>query len=211
MWAMWGRYNQHLARGLSEPHWVHIGPLLKPVLQVPVDSVPSFYCVKCTIQLDVTNKLGEGALDPTIYVTDKDVEEHQSKHRILGDTIYHQLPSGHGAIDHNPFAAIFELTFYPPNSLPFKSISVQFRNKDVVWDLAKGLAEVQVNNRGSSFVHWCYHSITEGYQMAGCLGSPSHLECALTYFEERSIQWSTQVQAWGSLSCSSSDLPFCFS
>ena len=49
-------------------------PVLKCV-PVPLDGVPPFYCVGCTAQLGVISKLGEGALNPTVYVIDKDVEE----------------------------------------------------------------------------------------------------------------------------------------
>lgn len=52
---------------------------------VPLDGVPPFYCVKCTVaQLGVYCKLNEGALPssshhlciPIIYVIDKGVKEY---------------------------------------------------------------------------------------------------------------------------------------
>jgi len=55
---------QDLALGLVEPHEVHTGPLLK-LVQVPLDGIPSFWCVNCTTQLGVICKLAEGALDLT--------------------------------------------------------------------------------------------------------------------------------------------------
>ena len=55
-----------------------MGPLLQPV-QVPLDVFPSLQCDNCTAQLGVISKLVEGALDAIVYVTDKDVEEHQSQ------------------------------------------------------------------------------------------------------------------------------------
>jgi len=52
---------QDLALGLVESHEVHTGPLLELVL-VPLDGIPSFWCVNCTTQLAVICKLAEGAL-----------------------------------------------------------------------------------------------------------------------------------------------------
>ena len=64
---------QDLALSLVELHEVGTGPPLKPV-QVPLDSIPSLRCVNCTTQLVVNCKLAEGALNPTIHVTYKDVK-----------------------------------------------------------------------------------------------------------------------------------------
>jgi len=55
---------QDLAVGLVEPHEVHTGPLLK-LVQVPLDGIPSFWCVSCTAHPGVICKLAEGALDLT--------------------------------------------------------------------------------------------------------------------------------------------------
>lgn len=55
--------------------WVH----------APLDGVPPLYCINCTTQLDVISKLAKGTLNPTVYVTDKDVEEHQSWDRPPGE------------------------------------------------------------------------------------------------------------------------------
>jgi len=41
-----------------------MGPLLK-LVQVPLDGIPSFWCVNCTTQLGVICKLAEGALGLT--------------------------------------------------------------------------------------------------------------------------------------------------
>ena len=35
---------------------------------------------------------------------------------------------------------------YPPSSPLFKSIPLQFRDKDVVWDQVKGLAQAQIDD-----------------------------------------------------------------
>lgn len=45
------------------------------LVQVPLDGIPSFHCVPCTAQLPVACKCTEGALGPTVSVTDKDTEE----------------------------------------------------------------------------------------------------------------------------------------
>ena len=57
------------ALGLVEPHEVHMGPLLE-LVQVPLDGVPSLRHVNRITQLGVICKLAEGALNPTVYVTE---------------------------------------------------------------------------------------------------------------------------------------------
>jgi len=98
---------QDLALGLVEPHEVHTGPLLE-LVQVPLDGIPSFWCVSCTIQLGVICKLAEGALDLAVCVIDENVKEHRSQYRPLRDTTHHWHPLGHSAIDHYPLAATFQ-------------------------------------------------------------------------------------------------------
>ena len=41
-------------------------------VQVPLDVFPSFFCMNCTTQIGVISKLAEGAINPTVYITDKD-------------------------------------------------------------------------------------------------------------------------------------------
>ena len=88
--------------------------------------------------------------------------------RPLGNTTHHQSLPGHGAIDHNPhnpLAVSIQLTLYPLNSPAFKSISLQFRDKEAVQDRVKGLAQVQEDDSVCpSFVHQCHHNI-EGHQI----------------------------------------------
>ena len=110
-----------------------MGSVVKPV-QVPLDGILSFCCINCTTQLGVVCKLAEGELNPTVYVTDKDVEEHWSQNRPLGDTTHCQPLLGHKATDHSPLAAAIQPIPYPLYSLPFRSVSLQFRDKDAVWD-----------------------------------------------------------------------------
>ncbi|PKU40563.1 testosterone 17-beta-dehydrogenase 3-like [Limosa lapponica baueri] len=125
------------AHGLVEPHEVHTGPLLKPV-QIPLDGILSLRHVNCTTQIGVICKLAEGALDPTVYVIDEDIEQYWSQYRPLRDTTCHQPPSGHRAIDHYPLDATIQMIPHPLKSSPIKSISLQFREKDMVGVHIKG-------------------------------------------------------------------------
>jgi len=87
--------------------------------------------------------------------------------RPLGDTVHYWLLPGHRAIDDKPLAATFQKIPYPPNSPLFKSFSLQFKDKDVVGDCVKVLAEeIQVDDIIClTFVHQYHHSITEGHQI----------------------------------------------
>ncbi|KAK4822002.1 hypothetical protein QYF61_006616 [Mycteria americana] len=71
---------QDLALGLVELHELCMGPPLKPV-KVPLDGIPSLQCVNRTTQLGVISKLAEGALNPTVHVTDKCVKQCLSEYR----------------------------------------------------------------------------------------------------------------------------------
>ena len=45
-------------------------------------------------------------------------------------------------------------------------MSLQFRDKDVVWDSVKCFAQVQVDDVScSSLIHHCYNSVAGGYQI----------------------------------------------
>ncbi|CAN0123198.1 unnamed protein product, partial [Bubo scandiacus] len=68
---------QDFALGLVEPHEVHRGPPLE-LVQVPLDDIPSLRHVNSTTQLGVIFKLVEGALNPTVYVIDEDIEQYWS-------------------------------------------------------------------------------------------------------------------------------------
>ncbi|PKU48778.1 serine-rich hypothetical protein [Limosa lapponica baueri] len=83
---------QDPALGFVESH--DMGPLLKPV-QVQKVGISSLKCVNHTTQFDVVCKLAEGALNPTVYVIDEDVEQYWSQYGPLRDTTCHQPPSGH--------------------------------------------------------------------------------------------------------------------
>ena len=114
-----------------------MGPLKS--VQVPLDGISSFYCINCTTQIGLVNKLTEDTLNPIIY---KNVEEHWFQDRPLGDTVHHQPLPGHSASDHNHLAATIQPIIYSLNSPFLKSISLQPKDKEVVWDHIKGLAEI---------------------------------------------------------------------
>ncbi|TRZ08094.1 hypothetical protein HGM15179_019012 [Zosterops borbonicus] len=107
-----------------------------------VNAICRLRCINCTTHIAVIYKLAESVLDPTVYVIDEDIKEHQFQDRARRDTICHQPPPGHRAIDHKSLAASIQPIPYPLNSPLLKPMSVQFRDKDVIWDHVKSLTEV---------------------------------------------------------------------
>ena len=88
---------QDLALGPVELHEVGRGSPLK-LVQVPLNSIPSLYCVNCTTQLCVVCKLAEGALHPTIHVTYKNVKLHWSQTLVPEEC--HSLPVSTCTLSH---------------------------------------------------------------------------------------------------------------
>ncbi|KAK4824541.1 hypothetical protein QYF61_016145 [Mycteria americana] len=78
---------QDLSLGLVELRKVHMGPPLKPA-KVPLDGIPSLQRVDCTTQLGVVHKLAEGALNPTVHVTNKDVKQCRSQLDTWNQLVY---------------------------------------------------------------------------------------------------------------------------
>jgi len=133
--------------------WAHCSSLSR---SLSLDGTPFFWCVDRTPQLGVIYKLAEGALDPTVNVTDEDIKEYWHQHQSLGDTTHHHSPSRRWATDHHPLDLTLQPVLHPSNSPPIKSVSFQFGEKDVVGYHAKGLTEVKIGDiSGSSLVHWC--------------------------------------------------------
>jgi len=66
---------QDLAFGLVELHEICTGSPLKPV-KIPVEGIAFLQCVDHNTRLGVVGKLAEGALNPTVHVTHKDVKQH---------------------------------------------------------------------------------------------------------------------------------------
>ena len=154
---------QDLSLDLVEPHEVHMGPLLE-LAQVPLDGILSLTCVDHTTQLAVICKLAEGAPDLAVCIIDEDIKQYWSKYGPLRNTTCHWFPSGHWSVDHCPLDVIIQLIPQPNKSLPIKSISLQFREKDVVGDHVKGLTQNQIDDsHSSSLVHWHGHSTIEGH------------------------------------------------
>jgi len=131
---------QDLVLGLAELHAVHTGPPLQPV-KVPLNGIPSLQSVNHTTQLGVIGKLAEGALGPTVHVTNKDIEQHQPQYRPLRHTTRHWSPPGHQAIDCNSLSASIEPVPYPTSGPAVKSMSFQLRDKDIMWDSVECLAQ----------------------------------------------------------------------
>lgn len=52
-------------------------------------------------------RLEKGALNPTVYITYKDIKQYQFQDRPLRDTTGHQPSPGYRAVDHNCLAVIF--------------------------------------------------------------------------------------------------------
>ncbi|KAK4821027.1 hypothetical protein QYF61_012113 [Mycteria americana] len=116
---------QDFALGLAELHEFLMGPPLKPV-KVPLDGIPSLQCVDCTTQLGVIGKLAEGALNPTVHVTDKDGQQHQSQYRPLRNATRHWSPLGHRVVDCNSLSVTTQAIPCPPNHLSLLPPSVGF-------------------------------------------------------------------------------------
>ncbi|KAK4823524.1 hypothetical protein QYF61_003033 [Mycteria americana] len=53
------------------------------------------------MQPGVVGKPAEGALNPTVHVTNKDVKQRQSQYQPLRNTTHHWSPLGHRAVDRN--------------------------------------------------------------------------------------------------------------
>ncbi|PKU39962.1 small glutamine-rich tetratricopeptide repeat-containing protein beta [Limosa lapponica baueri] len=111
---------QSPALAFVKPHGVHLGPPLQPV-QVPLNDIPSLWCIDNPTQLGVICKLADGALNPSVYVVDKNVKQYQSQHGPLRDTTCHCSPSGLQAIEYHPLDATIQPIPYPLNSPPIKS------------------------------------------------------------------------------------------
>lgn len=95
-----------------------MGLLFHPV-QLLLDGIYSFSFVSCTTQLDVINRFAKDALSPTIYITEKDVKEHQSQDKLLGDTTHQQPPLQCRSTDNSLLAFITQPIIYSLNNLDF--------------------------------------------------------------------------------------------
>ena len=85
---------QDAAPGHVEPHEIHTDPPLQ-LVQVPLDSILSFWHVYRTTPLGVIFKLAEDALDPAVCVIAEDIKQYLSQYGPWRDTTYHQSPAGY--------------------------------------------------------------------------------------------------------------------
>ena len=139
-----------------------MGPLFKPVQVLP-GGIPPFYCISCTISLVSLANLLRVCL----------ISLSTSLRRMLNSEVQKNIPLGTSLVTGlhlhiESLTTALAVTIQPiyPNSPPFKSISLQFRDKDVAYNHARGLAQVQEDNTScSSFVHQCCHSITGSHQI----------------------------------------------
>ena len=121
------------------------GPPLSPV-QVPRDGIPSLQHVNHTTQLGVIGNLAEGALSPTVHAVDKDVKQRWSQYWPLKNTTPHWSSLGHQAVYCDFVCATIQSIPYPPSGASIRSMSLHFRDKDVVQDSVKCFAQVQVDD-----------------------------------------------------------------
>ena len=156
-------FVQDLALGLVELHAVHTRPPVQPV-KVPLNGIPSLQHINHTTQLGVVGRLAEGSLIPTVHVADKDIEQHRPQYRPLRHTTHHWSPPGHRAVDCNSLCASIEPVPYPMSGPSVKSMSFQFRDKDIMWDSVECLAQVQVDDVSCPpFVY--QYPVIEGYRV----------------------------------------------
>ncbi|TRZ22940.1 hypothetical protein HGM15179_004140 [Zosterops borbonicus] len=128
---------QDLALDLVEFHEVCTVSPLNPA-RVSLDGITSLQCVHCTTQPGVIGKLGEGALDPNVRVTDTDFKQCWSQYRALRTPLVTGLP-----LDIGPLTATLSVAVqpnpYPPTGPSVKSVFPQFRDKDVMQDMSNTL------------------------------------------------------------------------
>jgi len=65
---------QDPAFGLVEPHTTGLSPSIQSV-QIPLQSLPTLQQINTPTQLCFICKLTEGALNPLIQITDKDIKQ----------------------------------------------------------------------------------------------------------------------------------------
>ncbi|CAM9177511.1 unnamed protein product, partial [Bubo scandiacus] len=136
---------QDLVLGLVELYMVCTGLSLKPV-KVLLDGIASLQPLDCTTELGVISELAEGALNPNVHVANKDVKQHEPRYWPPRNTTCHCSLLGHqAAVDSNALRVTVQPIPYPPSGPSIKSMSLQFRDKDVMQDSVKCFAQVQVD------------------------------------------------------------------
>ena len=78
----------------------------------------------------------------------------------------HWSPPGHWVVDRKSLSMTILPVPYLPSGLSIQSMSLQFRDKDVVRDSVKCFAQVQVDDDSySSLIHQCCNPIIEGHHI----------------------------------------------
>ncbi|KAK4811539.1 hypothetical protein QYF61_011688 [Mycteria americana] len=131
---------QDPALSLVEPHTIGPSPSIQPV-QVPLQSLPALQQIT-PAQPGVICKLTEGALDPFIQITDKDVKQDWPQHRALGNTACDRPPAGVSSIPHHSLGPAIQPVLYPAKSTPVQAMSSQFLQENAVGNSVKGFTEV---------------------------------------------------------------------
>ncbi|KAK4816774.1 hypothetical protein QYF61_022772 [Mycteria americana] len=129
---------QDLALGRVKPHTIGLGPSIQPV-QVPLQSLPTLQQINTPTQLGVICKLTEGALDPFIQITDKDIKQNWPQLRALGNTTCDRPPAGVNSIHHHSLDPAIQPVLYPAKSTPVQAMSIQFLQENAVGNLSKAL------------------------------------------------------------------------
>ncbi|KAK4824446.1 hypothetical protein QYF61_015761 [Mycteria americana] len=102
---------QDLALSLVEPHTIDLGPSIQPV-QVPLQSLPTLKQINAPTPLGVLCKLTEGALNPFIQITDKDIKQNWPQHRALGNTTCDRPPTGVNSVHHHSLGPAIQPVLY---------------------------------------------------------------------------------------------------
>ena len=98
----------------------------------------------------------------------KMLEQHWSQDGPLWHNTHHWPPLGHKATDNNSLAANIQPILYPSNSPAFEPTSLQFRDKNVVQDHVKSLAEVQVDDILCPLMLSLHHRRPPGWSVTIC-------------------------------------------
>jgi len=130
-------------------------------------------------------------------VTDKDAEDCQSQDWPLRDASCYWPPPWHRTVDHNPMAVSSQQVPNPPKSLSFKSVPLQFREKDVVRDRVKGFSEAREDHiHCPSLVYQYHYSIIERYQidqawsaLGQARGIQLYVLSCIQPGEEKAVRW----------------------
>ncbi|KAK4817921.1 hypothetical protein QYF61_002762 [Mycteria americana] len=127
--------------GRVKPQTIDLGPSIQPV-----QSLPTLKQINTPTQLGVICKLTEGALDPLIHITGKDIKQDWPQHRALGNTTCDRPPTGVNSIHHHSSGPAIQPVLYPAKSTPIQAMSSQLLQENAVGNRVKGFTEVKTDN-----------------------------------------------------------------